>query len=495
MTSAIFIIAAIITALVAGLLIHRLLRRHRKRTESHSPIAIKPPAPSQQAPLPTKKAPLSVRLLYRNSRGEESWYVGTLLSRKPDHEGERTVNLRVQGETFVKAFLMERMQHLELLDDGLVLEDTTSIRRELMIRLPIGRTRQQASKTPSTAPRSVAVPVAKAERPLVKQRKRPQSLIQLLPDGSDGFAVFDLETTSKSTTSARIVEIAIVLIDRDGTVEEEWHSLVNPGERIPNSTIHGINDNMAQQAPLFRELAPLIARKLANRVLVAHNLRSYDLPILQLHFEEIPGLRLHLGDGIDTMPNPRQKLQLLCNDHGISFSETDAHTAIGDSRGLAALLKALPNHLQAAESSVQLLCSLPEKTSVTSLRRTDVNSATVEQTITDSTTRINWQEANLELQPGMMFIATGPKSTARNTEIHRAEAHAENLGLIYRKCNTIPKRERPAFLLSTSLDINTSKMKQAKEQGVPVVLASQLMHCSQGDQVNTYHWVSRNGQA
>jgi hypothetical protein len=128
------------------------------------------------------------------------------------------------------------------------------------------------------------------------------------------------------------------------------------------------------------------------------------------------------------------------------------------------------------------------------LPRTDVTTTIEDQKITDSTTGIGWQEANLELQPGMMFIATGPKSTARKTEIRRAEAHAENLGLIYRKCNTIPKRERPAFLLSTSLDINTSKMKQAKEQGVPVVLASELMRCSQGDEVNTYHWDSRNGQ-
>ena len=488
---------AIASAVSAGVLIRWRLHVHRRTLTSHTPpVAQQPstlvPAPiMNRSPRQERRTPLAVRMLYRNSRGEEAWYEGTLMSRKPVDDGHSTVNVRLDGESFVKGFLMDRMQRLQLREENSVIEGAAAIRETLIARLPLGRTRKPSSKARATPDRPLApsapVPNDAAPATAVTPIK---TVDQLLPHGARGFAVFDLETTGVDTTRARIVEIGIVLLRSDGSLEEEWQSLINPGEPIPNSSIHGIDDDMVQTAPTFDELGPVIAEKLADRVLVAHNLHRFDLPILQRHFQELPGLPLNLGDGIDTMPKPRRKLQQICSEHGIRLHASEAHTALGDTRALAALLQALPGHLKAAQSSVRLLCSLPERTTDRSLQRSDVarSGARPSRHVEPATGGQGWKQTSIELQPGLTFMATGPQSTARDTEIRRAESHGKNLGLTYRKCNTIPKRDRPAFLLSTSLSLNSTKMNQAREKGFPVVLTRDLMRSRQGATVTAHQW-------
>ena len=85
-------------------------------------------------------------------------------------------------------------------------------------------------------------------------------------------------------------------------------------------------------------------------------------------------------------------------------------------------------------------------------------------------------------------MATGPTSTGKNTVIRRAEAHGESLGLTDQRSNTIPKHRVPAFLLSTSLSLTSTKMRSAMERGIPVVLASDLMQCRRGDSVPAHRW-------
>lgn len=104
------------------------------------------------------------------------------------------------------------------------------------------------------------------------------------------------------------------------------------------------------------------------------------------------------------------------------------------------------------------------------------------------TTPEPWQCSPLTLDEGLVFMATGPKSTGKNTVIRRAEAHGESLGLTYQRSNTIPKRRVPAFLLSTSLSLTSTKMRAAMERGIPVVLASDLMKCRRGDSVPAHRW-------
>lgn len=522
MNSALGIVVAMAAACSGGILIHRLLQQQRRRNSAHTPTQPTEPAPpaprieaaaspatglvmpSQLLPLPEtparppeaitgqaavqpepERGPLVVRLHYRRSGGDIGEYNGTMLSRRPDDDGMRLVNLRLDGETFVKSFLIERMLRLELVEHNRIIEDADAIQNELLLRLPIGRRRRKADpRLNSRSSSASTASSATASAPAVASASEPQ-LSELLPVGARGFAVFDLETTALSIHSARIVEIALVLVDPDGSVTDEWVSLVNPQESISNSSIHGISDAMVRSAPVFAVLARTIAGHLHGRVLVAHNLNSYDLPILKRHFAEVPGLSVDLGDGIDTMPQPRRKLSTLCRQHGIELKHGDAHTALGDTRALAALLRNKPGHLRPAGVAAAAADAVPPLADSPALTRSDVNRA---QPAQPKARTGEWISHSLDLKPGLEFMATGPKSKGVDTEIRRGEAHGEQLGLHYKKRNNIPKRTPPAFLLSTSLRLATGKMREAREQGLAVVTVADLMRCTCGDSVRAHRW-------
>ena len=73
-------------------------------------------------------------------------------------------------------------------------------------------------------------------------------------DRQPGFAVVDLETTGFSNAD-RIVEIGVVLLRPDLTVERTWETLIQPGRDIPNSHIHKITATDVVDAPTFRDVA------------------------------------------------------------------------------------------------------------------------------------------------------------------------------------------------------------------------------------------------
>ena len=87
-------------------------------------------------------------------------------------------------------------------------------------------------------------------------------------------AFVDVETTGGHPAWHRITEIAIVSM-RDGVIEWEWSSLVNPGVTIPPSIQRrtGISNEMVLAAPSFDALADEVESRLAGRRFVAHNAR------------------------------------------------------------------------------------------------------------------------------------------------------------------------------------------------------------------------------
>ncbi|MDD5698620.1 MAG: 3'-5' exonuclease [Victivallaceae bacterium] len=95
------------------------------------------------------------------------------------------------------------------------------------------------------------------------------------------FTVFDVETTGLNARCDRIVEIAALHIERNGTISR-YASLINPGCRIPAgaSGIHHITDEMVAAAPGFRVVGFEFLEFAADSILVAHNAR-FDLAFLQ----------------------------------------------------------------------------------------------------------------------------------------------------------------------------------------------------------------------
>src|SRR6266540_2057530 len=88
------------------------------------------------------------------------------------------------------------------------------------------------------------------------------------------YAVVDLETTGFSPARGdRIVEIAILKITEDGTVQDEWDTLVNPLRDVGPTHVHGITAEDVAEAPTFTEIVGDVLERLDGAILVAHNAR------------------------------------------------------------------------------------------------------------------------------------------------------------------------------------------------------------------------------
>jgi DNA polymerase-3 subunit epsilon len=98
-------------------------------------------------------------------------------------------------------------------------------------------------------------------------------------------AVFDLEATGLDVTNDRIVEIARLRIDVDGSTHQ-YTRRVNPQIPIPEETslIHGIYDKDIVNEKTFTELAPEIAEFLGDADLAGYNSNKFDIPMLAEEF-------------------------------------------------------------------------------------------------------------------------------------------------------------------------------------------------------------------
>jgi len=159
------------------------------------------------------------------------------------------------------------------------------------------------------------------------------------------FAVLDVETTGLSPARDRVIEIAIVRCAPDGTVIDEWSTLVDPGRDPGPTHIHGISSTDLKGAPTFEAIAEELRTRLAGSMVAAHNL-SFDAGFLAAEFERA---------GASTPDRPAVcTLQLarfvLPNNGGYSLAacaaalgidHPNAHRALPDTRVTASVLAAL----------------------------------------------------------------------------------------------------------------------------------------------------------
>ena len=105
--------------------------------------------------------------------------------------------------------------------------------------------------------------------------------------------VFDLETTGTQVGVDRIVEIAMIKVQTDGTLilkpEEsgpENRILVNPEMPIPieASLVHGVYDKDVEGKFTFGQIAPGLAKFLEGCDLGGYNSNRFDVPILVEEF-------------------------------------------------------------------------------------------------------------------------------------------------------------------------------------------------------------------
>jgi len=98
-------------------------------------------------------------------------------------------------------------------------------------------------------------------------------------------AFFDLETTGVNVAHDRIVQIGILKVNPDETLER-YDQLINPGMHIPedSTAIHGITDADVADKPSFSEVSPEIIEILQDCDLGGYNSNKFDIPLLMEEF-------------------------------------------------------------------------------------------------------------------------------------------------------------------------------------------------------------------
>lgn len=161
------------------------------------------------------------------------------------------------------------------------------------------------------------------------------------------FAIVDLETSGLEPNNARIIEIAILLVNSSGEVEEEYATLINPGNgQVGPTFIHHITEEAVLSAPTFKEVAGDILKRFENRIIVAHH-AAFEDKFLAAEFKRA-GIVVPPLPALDTLLLSRQvvelpnyKMQTVLQHYGIE--EIDLHTALGDVRALNKILPILIN--------------------------------------------------------------------------------------------------------------------------------------------------------
>lgn len=156
-------------------------------------------------------------------------------------------------------------------------------------------------------------------------------------DGS--YSLVDLETSGFNPPQAKILEIAILKINVNGDVIEEFSTLIDPMTTdVGRTDIHGITLKMLKHAPTFAEATGPILKIIQDSILVAHNAR-FEENFLANEFK-MAGISLPSLPALDTLWLSRQILNLenyKLDTVIMSYNERidDAHTALGDVRAMA----------------------------------------------------------------------------------------------------------------------------------------------------------------
>ncbi len=163
----------------------------------------------------------------------------------------------------------------------------------------------------------------------------------------------DLETTGFSPYRERIVEVAVVVLDAGGVEQDAFYTLLDP-ERDPGPThVHCITAEMLEGAPTFADVHPFVVGMLSGRVVVGHNVDRFDLAFLLAECRSLGGEALtpEAVTTLDTLQVAQAHLDLrgkarlvdCCERYDLTWE--DHHSALGDARVTASLLRAMRSEL------------------------------------------------------------------------------------------------------------------------------------------------------
>jgi DNA polymerase-3 subunit epsilon len=171
------------------------------------------------------------------------------------------------------------------------------------------------------------------------------------------FAVVDLETSGLSSSRHRILQIGLVTVEHDGTVVDQWSTLVRlpwPWSRVGPRRVHGITRRSLRHAPAARLALAELSERLDGSIFTAHN-ADFDGQFLQraalrhgVTLQVDPRLcTLRLSRRLDPDRRLTHGLADVCARYGVRLDRP--HDALCDARATAAVLP----HLLAANGVVE----------------------------------------------------------------------------------------------------------------------------------------------
>lgn len=163
----------------------------------------------------------------------------------------------------------------------------------------------------------------------------------------------DMETTGTGYHNGhRMVSLCACIVAPDGSKQGPFEILINPDRPIPwnASQIHNLYDMDVMNAPLFATRAAKFAQFCEGSILVAHNARGCDEPMLRAELTAA-GVKWPFLGVLDTLPavkklwpEHRHKLSLLVG--ALGGTPTGIHTAKGDVLSLMFLVERMLEKLQ-----------------------------------------------------------------------------------------------------------------------------------------------------
>lgn len=178
------------------------------------------------------------------------------------------------------------------------------------------------SEEACTAPKSA---------PIKSKRKKGNSIIDNIKD----YTVIDLETTSKYTNSAEIIEMSAVRV-RSGEIVDKYSTLIKPSGNISSAitAITGITNEMLENAPKIEDKIQEYLDFIGDDIILGHNIVSFDSTILYDLCEKL-NLKVFNNDILDTLRYSKycdidisdNKLKTISEFFGI---EHNAHRALND---------------------------------------------------------------------------------------------------------------------------------------------------------------------
>lgn len=176
------------------------------------------------------------------------------------------------------------------------------------------------------------------------------------------YAVLDIETGGFNKKKNAICEVAILILDNDLKVINEYQTLISPYIRCPEvaekegqlvsykddaMAVNGISMDDILKAPKAEVVANEIFELLEDhtvRCLIGHNLDAFDKPWIE-DFMKRMGVNCIIEKSIDTMKLSKKKgnkinsLEVLCEQYKIE--NVEQHRALGDCYATLELLNKL----------------------------------------------------------------------------------------------------------------------------------------------------------